>query len=72
MDSKNIYKILLPKKESVVNETYFKRYYHTSHLSDRVICDICGRSASVQKLYRHQKTTMCMEIFNNLTLKNNL
>ena len=69
MDNKNIYKILLPKRESVVNETYFKRYYHTSHLSDRVICDVCGRSASVQKLERHKKTAICMRIFKNLTLK---
>ena len=69
MDNKNIYKILIPKRESVVNETYFKRYYHTSHLSDRVICDICGRSASIQKLYRHKKTLLCEETFKKLTLK---
>ena len=69
MDNKNIFKILLPKRESVVNETYFKRYYHTSHLSDRVICDVCGRSASVQKIDRHKKTLICIRIFNNLTLK---
>ena len=47
----------------------FKRYYHTSHLSDRVICDVCGRSASVQKIDRHKKTLICIRIFNNLTLK---
>ena len=69
MDNKNIFKILLPKKESIVDKDYFKRYYHTSNLSDRVICEICGRSASVQKLYRHHKTMLCKQILNNLTLK---
>ena len=69
MDNKNIYKILLPKRESIVDKDYFKRYYHTSNLSDRVICEICGRSASVQKLYIHHKTMLCKQILNNLTLK---
>lgn len=62
MDNKNIFKILLAKKESVVDETYFKRYYHTSHLSDRIICNRCGRSASIQKLNRHMNTTICKKI----------
>ena len=47
----NIFKILLPKRESIIDKDYFKRYYHTSHLSDRLVCDICGRSASVQKMF---------------------
>jgi hypothetical protein len=57
MDNKNIYKILLEKK--IPDPEYFKKYYHLSTLSDRVICDLCGRSASVQKLYRHKKSKLC-------------
>ena len=57
MDNKNIYKILLEKKSN--DPEYFKKYYHSSNLSDRIICDLCGRSASVQKLYRHKRSNIC-------------
>ena len=41
MDNKNIFKIFLPKRESIIDKDYLKRYYHAPHLSDGVICEIC-------------------------------
>ena len=62
MDNKNIYRILIPKMETKVDPEYFKKYYHRSNLSDRITCDICGRSATVHKLNRHQISKLCVKI----------
>ena len=67
MNPQNINKIL---RENLVDETYYKRYYHTSNLSNIISCPLCNRSVTSQKLKRHQITRICTEnryiaIFNN-------
>ena len=62
MDNKNIYRILIPKMETKVDPEYFKKYYHRSHLSDRIICEHCCRPTTVQKLNRHKLSKLCLKI----------
>ena len=38
---------------------YHRNYYHSNNLSDKVVCPLCLRIVSKQKLDRHQKTPIC-------------
>ena len=38
---------------------YFKNYYHTSGLSNRICCPRCKRNTTNQKILRHQKSKLC-------------
>ena len=58
MNPQNINRIL---RENLVDATYYKRYYHTSNLSDILNCPLCNRSVTSQKLKRHQLTIICKE-----------
>ena len=41
------------------HNTYHRNYYHSSGLSDKIVCPLCLRTVSKQKLDRHQKTKLC-------------
>mgnify|MGYP006108868213 CR=1 FL=1 len=46
---------------------YHKNYYHASKLSDVVVCEICHKNTTVQKLKRHQGSLWCAKhrLFHN-------
>ena len=38
---------------------YFKKYYHSSGLNEKICCDLCSRLVSKQKMKRHQLSQLC-------------
>ena len=38
---------------------YFKQYYHSSNLSEKLKCDLCNTEITRQKLARHKTTNKC-------------
>ena len=49
------------------NPEYFKNYYHTSGLGDKIPCELCKRIVSRQKMKRHQESKLCkkvLDVFN--------
>ena len=64
MNPQNINRIL---REKLVDATYYRRYYHSSTLSDILNCPICNRVVTSQKLKRHQQTKICKPINNNIS-----
>ena len=54
--------IKTPRIKKTDDVEYFKKYYHSSSLSDKVICDICSLSVSMQKLKRHKLSKRCCSV----------
>ena len=48
-----------PEEESEKHNQYHKNYYHTSTLSNIIVCEICHKNTTVQKIKRHQKSLWC-------------
>ena len=60
----NDIKVKTPKVKLTDDPEYFKKYYHSSTLSDKTQCVICNKVLSCQKMKRHQKSKYCMNIYN--------
>ena len=57
--------IITKKINKTADPAYFKNYYHTSGLGDRICCPRCNRNTTKQKLLRHQKSKLCKIIETN-------
>ena len=58
-------KTLEEKREK--HNDYHKNYYHNSTLSDVIVCEICHKNTTVQKIKRHQRSLWCAKhkLFHN-------
>ena len=56
-----------PEEKREKHNQYHKNYYHNSKLSDVVVCDICHKDSTVQKIKRHQGSLWCAKhrLFHN-------
>ena len=48
-----------PEEEREKHNQYHKNYYHNSTLSNIIVCEICHKNTTVQKIKRHQKSLWC-------------
>ena len=48
-----------PKKYKPKDPDYFKKYYHSSKLSDIINCPICSRTVTKIHLKTHMKSSLC-------------
>ena len=61
----------LPEKsleeKRVKHNDYHKNYYHASTLSNVIVCEICHKNTTVQKIKRHQRSVWCdkYKLFHN-------
>ena len=48
-----------PEEDREKHNQYHKNYYHNSTLSNIIVCEICHKNTTVQKIKRHQKSLWC-------------
>ena len=49
----------IPKQYKPKDPDYFKKYYHSSKLSDIINCPICSRTVTKIHLKNHMKSSLC-------------
>ena len=56
-----------PEEKREKHNDYHKNYYHNSTLSDVIVCEICHKNITVQKIKRHQRSVWCdkYKLFHN-------
>ena len=54
--------IIIKKINKTADPNYFKNYYHSSSLSDKIPCLKCSRILTKQKMKRHQASPRCKVI----------
>ena len=56
-----------PEEDRAKHNQYHKNYYHNSTLSNIIVCEICHKNTTVQKIKRHQRSVWCdkYKLFHN-------
>jgi len=56
-----------PEEKREKHNDYHKNYYHASTLSNVIVCEICHKNTTVQKIKRHQRSVWCdkYKLFHN-------
>ena len=62
-----VYHNTTPEEMKLRHNQYHKNYYHSSTLSNVIVCEICHKNTTVQKLKRHQGSLWCAKhrLFHN-------
>ena len=62
-----LYHSTTPEEIKLRHNQYHKNYYHNSKLSDVIVCEICHKNTTVQKIKRHQGSLWCAKhrLFHN-------